>query len=201
MSITLPKPQLWIIAGPNGSGKSSAYSLLGVESPKDTVWIINPDLLAKRIADAEHLPLSEANLQAVIRIEEWLYASIKAYQTIGVETVLSSSKYRKLVETAKDKNFEINLIYVYLDTVELNIDRVKTRFKKGGHDVPEDKIRERRTKSFEQLKWFFKEADKAYIFNNSGSEPRLVAYKTDEGYDLMFGRDSLIEIFDAVTGT
>ncbi len=54
---------------PNGSGKSSAYSLLGVESPKDTIWIINPDLLAKRISEQESLLLNDANLQAVVRIE------------------------------------------------------------------------------------------------------------------------------------
>lgn len=171
-----------------------------MESPKDTVWIINPDILAKRIADEEKLPLDDANLQAVIRIETWLYASVEAYQTIGVETVLSSGKYRKLVKTAKSRGFEVNLIYVYLNTVELNIQRVRARLQKGGHDVPEDKIRERRVKSFEQLKWFFKEADQAYIFNNSDAEPRLVAFKDENGYDLMFGPDGLPEIFDAVTG-
>lgn len=200
MATALPKPQLWIIGGPNGSGKSSAYSLLGVESPKDTVWIINPDLLAKRIAEAESLPLNDANLQAVIRIEEWLYTSIKAYQTIGVETVLSSDKYRKLVETAKAAGFEINLVYVYLDDVELNIQRVRMRHLKGGHDVPEDKIRERRAKSFEQLKWFFREVDNAYIFDNSAAEPSLVISKekAGEGFGVHIGKDTIPEIAEVI---
>jgi predicted ABC-type ATPase len=192
----LPQPQLWIIAGPNGSGKSSAYSLLGVESPKDTVWIINPDLLAKRIADNENLPADDANLQAVIRIESWLYTSIDAYQTVGVETVLSSSKYRRLVETAQAKGFEINLVYVYLDDVELNIQRVKMRYAKGGHDVPQDKIRERRNKSFQQLGWFFAAADKAFIVNNDGASLRVVATKDNDGFSIE--GDTIPEIIDAI---
>jgi predicted ABC-type ATPase len=154
--------------------------VLGVESPKDTVWIINPDLLAKRISEQENLALNDANLEAVIRIEKWLYASVEAYQTIGVETVLSSPKYRRLVETAKSKGFKVNLIYVYLDDVELNIERVRNRFQKGGHDVPESKIRERRARSLEQFKWFYEAADEAIVLNNSGAELRIVASKEEK---------------------
>lgn len=194
------KPQLWIIAGPNGSGKSSAYGMLAVDSPKDSVWIINPDILAKRIADEEALPLDQANLQAVIRIEAWLYTSVEAYQTIGVETVLSSDKYRKLVKAAKDRGFEINLIYVYLNSVDINIQRVRARLAKGGHDVPEDKIRERRIKSFEQFSWFFKEADNVTVFDNSEAEPRLVVSKekAGDGFGCHIGKNIIPEIEAAI---
>jgi predicted ABC-type ATPase len=192
----LLKPVLWIIAGPNGSGKSSAYGMLAVESPKDTVWIINPDLLAKRIFEQERLGLTEANLEAVTRIEAWLYSSISAYQTVGVETVLSSPKYRRLVETALAHEFQINLIYVYLRSVEMNLERVKLRVKRGGHDVPEDKIRERRGRSFEQFIWFFEKADNAFVFDNSDAEPRLVASKSRT--DLFMGEDILPELKAAI---
>lgn len=200
MAQPLPRPQLWIIAGPNGSGKSSAYGMLAMDSPKDSVWIINPDLLARRIAEHEKLSLNDANLQAVIRIENWLYASIEAYQTIGVETVLSSDKYRNLVQFAKVRGFEINLIYVYLDEVELNIQRVRARFAKGGHDVPEDKIRERRLKSFDQFAWFFQAADNATVFDNSGAEPRLVISKekAGDGFGCHIGKNIIPEIRAAV---
>ncbi len=158
-----------------------------MESPKDTVWIINPDLLAKRIAEHEKLVLNDANLEAVKRIEKWLYTSVSAYQTIGVETVLSSDKYRRLVITAKEAGFQVNLIYVYLETVDLNIERVKLRVKRGGHDVSEDKIRERRERSFEQLEWFFEAADEAYIFDNSGAEPKMMSGKKGPNYWMYSG--------------
>lgn len=81
-------PALWIIAGPNGSGKSSAYGMASVDDPMGSVWIINPDLLAKRIRDQEGVEPVPANVAAVERIERWLYASVDTHQTIGVETVL-----------------------------------------------------------------------------------------------------------------
>jgi len=132
-----------------------------------SVWIINPDLLTARLKEAENLSLLDANLAAVQRIEKWLSASIEVHQTIGVETVLSSPKYRRLVEKAKAYDFEVCLVYVFVDSVDIQLERIRARVAKGGHDVPPDKVRERRERSFDQLSWFFAQADRAYIWNNS----------------------------------
>jgi predicted ABC-type ATPase len=177
-------PTFWIIAGPNGSGKSSLYgsnrdNIYGNTSILDffrSFWIINPDLLASRIQFNEKFGQRAANLEAVKRIESWLDASIKAHQSVGVETVLSTDKYRRLVTTAKKRGFEVRLVYVILQTPELNIDRVRLRVKKGGHRVPIGKIRERWTRSLKQLPWFLNQADAALIFDNS-SDLRLVGRK------------------------
>jgi predicted ABC-type ATPase len=174
---TTDPPSLWIIAGPNGSGKSSAYGAATMDELVGSVWIINPDLLTARIASVEGLDPVSANLQSVRRIETWLYASVDTHQTIGVETVLSTDKYRKLVSHARSRGFSINLIYVFLDAVELNIKRVRTRVQKGGHDVPEDKIRSRRLRSFEQFGWFFTHADRVDVYDNSDATPRRVLAK------------------------
>ena len=95
------KPVFWIVAGPNGSGKSSLYARTDIEGFGHSVWIINPDALSARIAAQEGLPLRDANGQALDSIWAWLEASIQSYQTVGVETVLSTPKYRVLVERAK----------------------------------------------------------------------------------------------------
>ena len=171
------RPTFWIVAGPNGSGKSSLYGNTEIEAFDQSVWIINPDLLTKRIQEVEKLLLDKANLEAVIRIERWIEASIRAHQTVGAETVLSTDKYRRLVTEAKKRQFAIRLIYVTLASPDLNVQRVKIRVQKGGHDVPEDRIRSRWGKSLAQLPWFLQEADEAVIFDNSGSVPRLVGQK------------------------
>ncbi|MFN3349772.1 AAA family ATPase [Pseudorhodoplanes sp.] len=137
----LERPTFWIVAGPNGSGKSSLYGNTDIEAFDQSVWIINPDLLTKRIQEVERLSLTEANVQAVTRIEAWLETSIKAHQTVGVETVLSTAKYRRLVTAAKERKFEFRLLYVMLREPDLNVQRVRLRVIKGGHDVPEAKIR------------------------------------------------------------
>jgi predicted ABC-type ATPase len=166
-----------MIAGPNGSGKSSLYGNTDIEAFDQSIWIINPDLLTARIRQIEKLSLAEANLQAVIRIEAWLEASIRAHQTIGVETVLSTEKYRRHVLAAKQNQFEFRLIYVVLESADLCVQRVRLRVKKGGHDVPEEKIRERWTRSIGQLPWFLDQADQAIIFDNSDAAPRRIGLK------------------------
>lgn len=171
------RPRFWIVAGPNGSGKSTAYGQGDVAGLDGSVWIINPDLLTVRLSQAENLTLPEANLAAVQRIEAWLDKSIEVHQTIGVETVLSSAKYRRLVEKAQQHGFEICLVYVFVKSVELQLERIKARVAKGGHDVPEDKVKSRRFRSIKQMPWFFWQADRAWIFDNSGEAPALVAFK------------------------
>ena len=56
-----------------------------------------PDLLTERIRLAEGLTLREANIAAVVRVESWLEASIKAYQTIGVDTPEDLERVRALL--------------------------------------------------------------------------------------------------------
>ena len=169
------RPVLWIVAGPNGSGKSSLYNQTDIEGWGGSVWIINPDLLTLDMVERESLSLGMANLQAVQRIEAWLLSSLEVYQTIGVETVLSSSKYRRLVDHAHARGFEVRMLYVLLRSSELQIGRVSLRVSEGGHDVPHDKIRPRRTRSFEQLAWFADHVDRLQIFDNSDGEPELMA--------------------------
>lgn len=171
------RPTLWIVAGPNGSGKSSLYGNTDIEAFDRSIWIINPDLLTGRIQEIEKLSLHEANVQAITRIEAWLEVSIQAHQTVGVETVLSTDKYRRLVIAAKERQFEFRLIFVMLETPELNVERVRLRVSKGGHDVPEAKIRARWKRSLEQLPWFLEQADQAALFDNSGAVPRLIGQK------------------------
>ncbi|WP_082736283.1 AAA family ATPase [Blastomonas sp. CCH3-A3] len=130
---SLPQPRFWIVAGPNGCGKSTAYDRSDVDEFGGTVWIINPDLLTSKIMDVEHLSRQDANLASVVRIEKWLEASIDAHQTIGVETVLSTGKYRRLVEHATARGFEVRLIYVFIADPQQQLERIRLRVAKGGH--------------------------------------------------------------------
>jgi predicted ABC-type ATPase len=181
MSDPSSRPKLWIVAGPNGSGKSTLYDSTLIEDFGRSVWIINPDLLTRRIVDQEGLGQDAANLQAVERIMTWLRASLQTHQTVGVETVLSTPKYRSLVEEAKAFGFDVRLIFVMLRSPDLNVERVRLRVLHGGHDVPADKVRSRYANSLAQLPWFLEAADRAYIFDNSGAAPKLVGLKDGSG--------------------
>lgn len=176
MRVAAPEaPLFWIIAGPNGSGKSTFYQKAIAKKSGLSVWIINPDKLADQIRKREKRP--DWNLEAVKRIELWLKASIRAYQSIAVETVLSTGKYRRMVKSAHQHGFRFRLTYVLLDSPERSISRVQIRVKSGGHSVPRDKVVSRYHRSIKQLSWFLSNADDATIYDNSGKSPRLIAEK------------------------
>jgi hypothetical protein len=64
--------------------KSTLYSGTDIAGFGPSVWIINPDLPAYRLHIQENLSPDRANIEALIRIEAWLEASLAAHQTVGV---------------------------------------------------------------------------------------------------------------------
>ena len=193
----IEQPVFLLVAGPNGSGKSSVYEDTDIEAEGRSVWINNPDFLTARIQQVEGLRQREANLQAVIRIEAWLDASFEIHKSVGVETVLSRAKYRRLVTKAKGLGYAVWLIYVLLDGPDRCIERVKLRVRKGGHPVDPADVRKRFTRSLhEQFPWFLEQADRAWIYDNSGAEPRRIGEKRDGV--IMLGEGALPIVVEAV---
>jgi len=190
------QPVFLIVAGPNGSGKSSVYLDADLEWGGRSVWIVNPDLLAARIRDTEGLAPRDANIASVVRIEAWLDASISVHKAIGVETVLSTGKYRRLVDKAKALGFLVWMIYVVLDSPERSIERIKLRVAKGGHHVEDADVRKRYGRSLEQFRWFLDQADRAWIYDNSAATPVQVGEKADGV--IAIAEDALPVVLDAI---
>lgn len=91
------------------------------------------------------------------------------------ETVMSHPSKVDYIRLAKSKGYRIYLYFVSLENPALNKERVAARVQQGGHSVPEDKITERYGRSMEQLLEAMRLADRAFIFDNSASEPKLLA--------------------------
>lgn len=93
------------------------------------------------------------------------------------ETVMSHKSKLDFMRIAKAKGFKVYLYFVTLTDPHLNVLRVQTRVKEGGHNVDEKKILDRYSRTMDNLIDAIKIADSAYIFDNSGSEIKLVAQK------------------------
>jgi predicted ABC-type ATPase len=65
----------------------------------------------------------------------------EASRSVVIETVLSTDKYKDIVEQALAKGFRFLFVYVVLSSVEEAIKRIATKVTAGGHDVPTDKVR------------------------------------------------------------
>ena len=84
-----------------------------------------------------------------------------------VETTLSGSTYLRMAARAKQAGFEIAVVFVGTDAVEINLERVKARVEKGGHDVPEEDQRRRYSRTLANMKKLLPLADSAIIRDDS----------------------------------
>ena len=92
---------------------------------------------------------------------------LQSESSFSFESVFSHvSKIREL-EKAKQANFKIYLYFITTSDPLINLQRVKNRVKSGGHDVPDEKIYNRYSRTMSNLYAAFKLADRAYFFDNS----------------------------------
>ena len=178
----MPVPELWILAGPNGAGKSTAVQRSSISKNVLGVGFINPDdrtlhkLLAagySGFADTPHRILYELFIESANEVSKELEEKIEAGEPIGVETVLSSEKYRPLVETIRTRMGFFGLIYIAVSSPEISKARVAARVRRFGHGVPEDKITLRWHRSLDCLGWFAERANDFWVFDNSDSNPAI----------------------------
>jgi predicted ABC-type ATPase len=176
-----------LLAGPNGSGKSSAFVKLNLEG----VWI-NADEIAKAMPATVDDGKS-TDIQAGRAALRYLDEMIETRQSFVFETTLASNQSIRLMREAKAAGFKVGLYYVALDSVERNIERVRQRVLKGGHDIPEDNIRRRHKGSFENLTAALMVADEVVLIDNSGLEPHE-AFVISSGEILSFDIDDSREL-------
>ena len=142
-----------MLAGCNGAGKSSIGGAALLESG---VPYFNPDVAARRIgaANARRVPRpsqTEINAAAWHEGRRLLERAIEQRLDFAFETTLGGQTMTELLETAARAGLHVHVWFAGLDSVELHLERVRRRVAKGGHDIPEQKIRERFDRGRENL--------------------------------------------------
>ena len=132
-------PRLYIISGCNGAGKTTAsYSLL--PEMLGCREFVNSDEFAKGLSPFDP---SKASIQAskymIMKVRDLL----KKREDFAVETTLATRTLMKTVKMAQDAGYTVTLLYFWLNSPELAIERVRARVEAGGHDIPEETIRRR----------------------------------------------------------
>ena len=165
------RPRLTFIAGANGSGKTTLtrWNALFKEIP-----LLDPDAIANALQATTSLllPPIAAARQVLKSAAEHLQKS----ESFAIETTLSGRNYLQMMLDAKARGFEVRLVYIGTESVEINLARIRNRVLAGGHDVPENDVRRRYQRSLENLPIAIKRADDSILFDNSTSDGyRLVA--------------------------
>lgn len=182
------KSEALVIAGPNGSGKST----LAYEFEAETGYAyLSADLIASAIAPED--PLS-ARLPAGRAFFDLVADCIEKRKSFIAETTLSGRSFVGIMKSLAENGFDIRIAYVFLDSPEMCIHRVKQRVLKGGHDVPEEDIRRRFFRSKRNFWDLYKQmADRWYVYYNSDSSFDEVALGS-QGHETVID-ESLFRLF------
>jgi predicted ABC-type ATPase len=168
-------PNLYIIAGCNGAGKTTA-SFTVLPEMLDCDEFINADEIARGLSP---LNPDKAAIEAGRLMLGKIDKLILGKKDFAFETTLSTKSYANTIQKAKQQGYNITLVFFWLDSIDLAIERVKTRVFEGGHNIPEPVIIRRYFSGLSNLyKLYIPICDYWMIFNNSVSSSLLIA----EGY-------------------
>jgi predicted ABC-type ATPase len=124
-------PTIYIIAGPNGAGKTTFANSFLPTFAKCREFL-NADLIAAGLSpfDPESQAIRASEL-LLLRIDE-LVASRSSF---SFETTLAARSYRKSVGDWNVLGYQVFLIYLWLPSADLAVERVATRVKEGGYSM------------------------------------------------------------------
>ena len=159
-----------VLAGVNGAGKSS---VAGGFLLKEGDTFFNPDTVAQQIRNLHpDIPLAMANAHAWQIGKALLEQAIAAGRDYRFETTLGGRSIAQLLEKAARAGHRLHIWFCGLASPDLHIRRVRSRVLHGGHDIPEEKIRERWNRSRENLIRLLPLIDHLRVIDNSAeSDP------------------------------
>lgn len=177
--MTAHNPTIFVLAGINGAGKSSlGESIFGRKGST----IYNPDTAAAQIRSLHpDIPPLLANAHGWQIGKSLLGQAVASGRDYRFETTLGGGTIPRLLETAARSGHRLHVWFCGLASPELHIQRVRSRVALGGHDIPLEKIRERWTRSRENLIRLMPHIHHLRVYDNSaeadparGFQPRPI---------------------------
>ena len=167
----MDKPTLYIIAGCNGAGKTTAsYSVL--PELLQCREFVNADEIAKGLSpfNPESVAI-EAGKLMLHRIDQLLNQN----KTFAIETTLATRSYDSLIKRAHENGYQVILLFFWLPTPEMAIERVAKRVSEGGHNIPTETIRRRYWLGLQNFFNIFAPIVDSWMFFENEDKTNLVA--------------------------
>lgn len=165
-------PTMYVISGCNGSGKTTAsYTIL--PEMLQCRGFVNFDEIARSISPFD---LSKAAIDAGRVMLKRIKDLTNTREDFAFETTLAVRSYINLIEKTKKKGYEIMLVYFWLNSPDLAVERVRNRVIAGGHSIPENVIRRRYWSGIHNLfNIYIPLSDRWLMINNSDTPSSLIA--------------------------
>jgi len=167
------RPNLYIIAGPNGAGKTT-FARKFLPEYVECLEFVNADLIAGGLSP---FAPEKAAIHAGRLMLEQIHSLVKRALDFGFETTLAGKTYVKLLRDIR-KRYLIHIFFLWIPNVQLAIERINLRVQNGGHHIPEAIVHRRFSRSLPNFLRFYQPlADSWTIFDNSGDDPRMIAFE------------------------
>lgn len=142
----------------------------------DCEEFVNADEIAKGLSPFRP---DKAGIQAGRLMLQRIKSLITNGQDFAFETTLATKSYKNFVSDAQANGYSVTLIFFYLNSQDLAVNKVETRVKEGGHNIPEKVIRRRYENGLSNFFKIFKSIVDEWMFiENSGEPYKLIAQKT-----------------------
>ena len=143
----MARPVLFVLAGVNGAGKSSIGGHL--LERQGLTWF-NPDTFARELAAATGCDQATANAHAWAESLRRLDEAVAARRDYAFETTLGGHTIASRIAAAC-KTHDVMIWFCGLASPDEHVARVRARVAAGGHDIPEERIRERYPRALQNL--------------------------------------------------
>ena len=180
------KPNLFMIGGANGAGKTTAAMTL-LSQYLDVFEFVNADEIARGL---NPLKPATANIMAGRVMIDRVNGLIQSHANFAFETTCAGHHHVETLKQAKAAGYLTTLIFLWLPSADMAVQRVRSRVKQGGHDIPEATIRRRYAAGLKNLtELFMPLVDKAVIYDSTtavmGVAPSKIAEKTESGLTII----------------
>ena len=166
-------PQVIVIAGPNGAGKTTLAPFL-LRDELRVLEYVNADPIAHGLAGFDPARVA---LQAGRVMLNRLHDLAEERKTFAFETTLSAKHYAGWIKKLRHDGYCFQLMFLWLRSADLAVQRVRERVKAGGHHVPEPVVRRRYAAGLRNfVKLYQPLADTWAVYDNSNlPDPMIIA--------------------------
>ena len=155
--------EIVVAAGTNGAGKSS---IVQPYIERKGLSYFNPDQLTRELM-RQGVPANDANGRAWQHGRDRLRVAVDGGTAFAFETTLGGHSIAFELMRALAFGRSVTIFYVGLASVELHLKRIAARVASGGHDIPEEKVRQRYAAGRTNLLAFIGTAAWIRVWDNS----------------------------------